>query len=193
MFGALGAVIGMKVFKHKISKPGFKILIPLFIILHAILVVYFSVLYFHWFHVEYRSPVKRSSLFKWIFFLWSVWINHILIIPWDRCRVLLKYAAFRECFITSPVSVFQNDKQRILCLIFWNHLTEQIIYLFHIENASFRTLYRIYRPYNVTWRYMAFFFCFGCCRRRCFEGCSGAEWGAVGKYGVKCCFVGRIW
>ncbi len=47
MFGALGAVIGMKVFKHKISKPGFKILIPLFIILHAILVVYFSVLYFH--------------------------------------------------------------------------------------------------------------------------------------------------
>lgn len=37
--GGLGAHLGMRTFHHKTRKPKFKILVPLFLILHAILII----------------------------------------------------------------------------------------------------------------------------------------------------------
>ena len=42
-FGPIGAYVGMRIFRHKIRKPLFSILVPVFILLHAgIYVLFFS-------------------------------------------------------------------------------------------------------------------------------------------------------
>ena len=46
MFGSVGAVIGMKVFRHKINKPGFKVIIPILAVLQIALIAWFSVRFF---------------------------------------------------------------------------------------------------------------------------------------------------
>ena len=40
LFGAAGGVVGMRVFRHKTKHAKFKILVPLFLILHIALAIY---------------------------------------------------------------------------------------------------------------------------------------------------------
>ena len=45
LFGAIGAVPGMLVFRHKINKPGFRVLIPMMAILQLVIIIWASIRY----------------------------------------------------------------------------------------------------------------------------------------------------
>ena len=46
LFGALGAVLGMLLFRHKTKKPGFVVLLPILALLQIVIVIWCSIQYF---------------------------------------------------------------------------------------------------------------------------------------------------
>ena len=46
LFGGVGAVTGMLVFRHKINKPGFKVLLPILAVMQTAIIVWVSIRYF---------------------------------------------------------------------------------------------------------------------------------------------------
>lgn len=46
LFGAVGAVIGMLMFRHKINKPGFRVLLPILAVMQLVIIGWLSIQYF---------------------------------------------------------------------------------------------------------------------------------------------------
>ena len=46
LFGAVGAVLGMRVFRHKTKKLGFVVLLPILALLQIVIVIWCSIQYF---------------------------------------------------------------------------------------------------------------------------------------------------